>query len=124
MAKMEAAAYLRVLRDRLGISQEALGDAIGVSKRQVQNWEGGHNIPGIEHLTIVLRYLGGSIDTYADLLMNDQINGDTSKLAEQPVSYEDKLQAEVIQRLKRLRRRSPELAQQFADYGRFLDEFV
>lgn len=122
---MEAAAYLRMLRDKIGDTQDTVGDAIGVSKRQIQNWEGGHSVPGIEHLVYVLRYLGGSLETYIQLLLDDYASDDDiRKLAEHPAEYEDDLEQEVRQRLERLKAKSPALAQQFADYGRFLDEHV
>ena len=36
---------LRAERARLGLSQQALSEALGVPKRTIENWEGGVNSP-------------------------------------------------------------------------------
>jgi transcriptional regulator with XRE-family HTH domain len=125
MARKEAAAYIKTLRERWGLSQDALATVVGVSKRQAQNWEWGNSTPTIENLIRIMECLGGSLDTYIQLLIEGEEGEEVSQLAEHPAAYEeDRLQQEVMQRLERLRSKSPALAQQFADYGRFLDEHI
>jgi DNA-binding transcriptional regulator YiaG len=36
---------LRAERARLGLSQQALSEALGIPKRTIENWEGGVNSP-------------------------------------------------------------------------------
>lgn len=49
-------AYLRAFRSRAGLSQVALANALGVSRRTVEEWEGGRNRPP-EYLKLAIEYL-------------------------------------------------------------------
>ncbi|NJL33547.1 MAG: helix-turn-helix transcriptional regulator [Chloroflexaceae bacterium] len=132
MSEMAAAAYLKTLREKRGATQEDLAQAIGVEKRQVQNWEAGRNTPGIANLARVMKYLQGSIELYAQLLLSiGATTDDGIELARQQIveqqeakTFTDHQVVEVSRRLERLRSRSPALARQFLDYGRFLEEYV
>ncbi len=46
---------LRSLRKRLGVSQAALGELVGVSSLTVYNWEGGKTAPSKERLAAIVR---------------------------------------------------------------------
>ena len=42
------------LRTRIGLTQEGLGERLGVSRRAVAHWEAGLNYPDIEHLQALI----------------------------------------------------------------------
>lgn len=63
-------AYLHELRDLRGLTQEDVGDAIGVSNRMVGKWESGENEPKISNTLAVFRVLRGSLD---DLLALESV---------------------------------------------------
>ncbi len=45
------------LRTRIGLTQEGLGERLGVSRRAVAHWEAGLNYPDIEHLQALIAVL-------------------------------------------------------------------
>lgn len=49
--RLEHGRRLKGLREAVGLSQEQLAEAVGVSKGQVSRWENGVNSPGGEKLT-------------------------------------------------------------------------
>ncbi len=55
---MEAVArYLATLREGQKLSQKQVGDAVGVSDRQVSNWEKGENQPKLGYVPALRRML-------------------------------------------------------------------
>ena len=50
------------LRKQHGMSQEALGDALGVSRQAVSKWEGDNGIPELDTLIAMSRLFGVSTD--------------------------------------------------------------
>lgn len=59
---------IRFYRDRLGISQEALSQAIGVTKQTIWRWETGKGWPEYEHLSALATMLDIEPDAFfADL---------------------------------------------------------
>jgi transcriptional regulator with XRE-family HTH domain len=46
---------IRIARTKAGMSQQALGRAVGVSKAAVSSWELGHTRPSPEHLQALTR---------------------------------------------------------------------
>ena len=48
--KMEISIRLQLERKRLKLTQEALAEKVGTTKRSVINWEGGSALPGAEAL--------------------------------------------------------------------------
>ena len=50
------AAYLRLYRKRYTLTQRELGKLLGVSRRSIENWEGGINQPPA-FLKLALAYL-------------------------------------------------------------------
>jgi len=64
---MEAVArYLATLREDQKLSQKQVGDAVGVSDRQVSNWEKGENQPKLGYVPALLGVLRGA---YEDLVL-------------------------------------------------------
>lgn len=67
---------LSSLRRREGLTQEALGEKIGVTNKTVSRWENGNNLPDIEMLQI----LGNTFHVSVDQL----ISGDEQKARKAP----------------------------------------
>lgn len=57
---------LRKLRKTLKISQQKLGDAVGVSARMISDYERGRGVPDIEHLALMADALKTNIDYLMD----------------------------------------------------------
>ncbi len=53
---------IRQLRIEWGINQKELGDAVGVSKQSVSNWENGNIMPSIDLLIRLADFFGVSAD--------------------------------------------------------------
>ena len=53
---------IRQLRIEWGINQKQLGDAVGVSKQSVSNWENGNIMPSIDLLIRLADFFGVSAD--------------------------------------------------------------
>lgn len=54
-------AYLKTLREERELSQETVGDQLGVNKRQVLRWEIGENEPSTTHLLRMLELYHGDM---------------------------------------------------------------
>jgi transcriptional regulator with XRE-family HTH domain len=64
---------VRLRRNMLGLSQEKLGDAIGLTFQQVQKYERGANRIGASRLHDLSRVLDGAIRPYLGLDAVDQV---------------------------------------------------
>lgn len=71
---MELAKHIKEQRARLGISQEALAEAVFVSRQTISNWETDRTYPDVQSLLL----LSALFDTTVDEL----IKGDVSKMEE------------------------------------------
>ena len=50
------------LRRERGLSQEDLGEAVGVTRQAVQKWESGGSRPDMDNLTLLAQFFGVSLD--------------------------------------------------------------
>ena len=80
------------LRKKTGLSQEDLGEKIGVTRQTISNWELGETSPNPEQLKLLSKSLNVSID---DLLDNDVQN-----LIVEKVSNTEKLSQTIMKILK------------------------
>lgn len=71
--------FIAELRRERGMTQEALGERLGVSQRSVSRWETGRNMPDISLLTPLADTLGVSV---TELLRGGRIEGETVSKAE------------------------------------------
>lgn len=71
---MELAKHIKEQRARLGISQEALAEAVFVSRQTISNWETDRTYPDVQSLLL----LSALFDTTVDEL----IKGDVTKMEE------------------------------------------
>lgn len=76
---------VRLRRMLLGMSQEKLGDLLGVTFQQVQKYEKGANRIGASRLFSLSRALGVTIQFFYDEFLPDEAEGGGAKgLAERP----------------------------------------
>jgi transcriptional regulator with XRE-family HTH domain len=91
-----AGAYFKTLREKQGLSQEALGKKIDLSGKQVYNWERGTSFPGGETLVALMEIIGGSFDHLRILFQqksNEQLGED---LANEWLSVSDHVEFSQI----------------------------
>ena len=67
------------LRKEAGMTQEELGERLGVSQRSVSRWETGKNMPDLSLLTPLAETLGVSV---TELLAGERIEGETVSKSE------------------------------------------
>ena len=71
---MELAKHIKEQRARLGISQEALAEAIFVSRQTISNWETDRTYPDVQSPLLLSALFGTTVD--------ELIKGDVSKMEE------------------------------------------
>ena len=59
---MELSKMIGKMRTDSGLSQEKLGEILGVSRQAVQKWESGAALPDIDNIIKISRYFGLSTD--------------------------------------------------------------
>ncbi|MHB1422143.1 MAG: helix-turn-helix domain-containing protein [Gemmataceae bacterium] len=57
---------LKRRREAKGLTQAALAEVLGVSLRNLQNWEQGHRVPKMEMLLPLARVLGVNVESLLD----------------------------------------------------------
>lgn len=89
MSGTAVGAYFRTLRERKGVSQEALGRLLDVSGKQIYNWERGNHKPGSEALVGLMGILGGSVEHLRQLFRDGATEQQGEELAYKWLSKED-----------------------------------
>lgn len=70
MDQVKIGKYIALLRRQAGLTQEKLGEKLGVTNKTVSRWENGNYMPDIEMLELLARELHTSIN---DLLAGEKI---------------------------------------------------
>lgn len=65
---MKLSEKIRQARTDAGMSQPALAEAIGVTKRSISYWETTDRQPDFAHLTKIARATGKPLDFFADAI--------------------------------------------------------
>ena len=73
---MDMSKAIREGRDRLGMSQEALAERLGVSRQAVSKWENGTSDPNTSNLIALAKLYGISAE---ELLKNVEHSAGTAK---------------------------------------------
>lgn len=76
--KLNIGENIRKRRREAGLTQEELGDALGVSFQAISRWENGTSYPDIEFLPTLAKYFGISVDA----LLGYKGEGRTARLGE------------------------------------------
>ena len=64
---MDIGNKIRMLRQKVGITQEQLGEKLGISAQSISKWETGITMPDITLLPLLSSELGVSIDELFNL---------------------------------------------------------
>jgi transcriptional regulator with XRE-family HTH domain len=64
----EGKSQLRLFREAAGLTRAELGNRIGVSERQIYDWENGVKLPRVDRAVALARELGVSIQTVCSAL--------------------------------------------------------
>ena len=67
---------IQALRKKQGLSQEALGEALGVSRQAISKWEGDQTIPELDKLTAMAALFGVTLDY---LVRGEEGGGDAAR---------------------------------------------
>lgn len=71
---------LKVLRSRLGLTQEEVAEKVGVSRQAVAKWEKGESLPDIESCIRLADLYGVPLDMLVRGLKDGEMNADGQKL--------------------------------------------
>jgi transcriptional regulator with XRE-family HTH domain len=83
MDTVKTGAFLKELRKERGLTQEQLGEKVGVTNKTVSRWETGNYMPPVECLSILSDLYGVSI--------NEIVSGKRLAAEELPDAAEDNL---------------------------------
>ena len=70
---MDIGNKIKLLRQKLGATQEQLGEKLGVSAQSISKWETGVTMPDITLLPILSSELGVTIDELFDLTVEQKL---------------------------------------------------
>ena len=70
---MDIGNKIRLLRQKVGITQEQLGERLGISAQSISKWETGITMPDISLLPLLSSELGVSIDELFDLTTDQKL---------------------------------------------------
>ena len=70
---MDIGNKIKLLRQKIGATQEQLGEKIGVSAQSISKWETGVTMPDITLLPILSSELGVTIDELFDLTTEQKL---------------------------------------------------
>ncbi len=90
---------LRMRRAQVGMSQEKLGDALGITFQQVQKYEKGTNRIGASRLQLAARVLDIPVNFFFDGLKQEQEDGSSFSEPEAPEYKTDAVIADEAKRL-------------------------
>ncbi len=79
LVKLTFQQWLRLMRDRAGLSQKDIADALDVKIQTVGNWEGGRSIPKLtpQQTFILCEMLGVSLAALAQAFQGEiELGGD------------------------------------------------
>ena len=79
MDSVKIGKYLASLRRQAGLTQEMLGERLGVTNKTISRWENGNYMPDIEMFGLLAKEFGVSIN---DLLAGEKIADDGSRQKE------------------------------------------
>lgn len=100
---------INTIRKRWKMSQQSLGELLGVSRNVVVNWERGHSAPGLAPLA----FLAGLCGLPAEAILHDELDPNTLPIA--PLPDLPAQMAQVFDRLDRIERLLTQIANQLSE---------
>ncbi len=98
MDQIKIGAFISACRREMGLTQEQLGESLGVSQRSVSRWETGRNLPDLSLLSPLADALGVGVE---ELLAGEK--GEKEVLTRQDMSsLTEKLSGIVVRRRKQV----------------------
>lgn len=85
MDQVKIGKFIAELRRREGLTQEALGEKLGVTNKTVSRWENGNYLPDIETLQLLAREFGVSLP---ELLAGERLPDSGQETPESPAPRE------------------------------------
>lgn len=70
---MDIGSKIKLLRQKVGVTQEQLGERLGISAQSISKWENGITMPDITLLPLLSGELGVSIDELFDLTTDQKL---------------------------------------------------
>lgn len=62
MDQIKIGKFIAALRKEKGLTQEQLGEKLGVTNKTISRWENGNYMPDVEMLTLLSKEFGASIN--------------------------------------------------------------
>ena len=87
---------IQELRKQAGLSQEALGEALGVSRQAVSKWEGDNGIPELDTLIAMSRLFGITVGQLLGVEVPEEANDEEIK--EVPAGFTEKQVENILRR--------------------------
>lgn len=104
--------YLQERRKASGLTQEDVGEQLGVRAKTVSDWEAGRYVPNFERMARLMRIIGGEIDRVTRLFLGES-DADEQALVDWADTEERR--AFLLRRVSELARDDPELRRRLRD---------
>ena len=96
-------AFLKVLRKEKGITQEQMGEELGVSDRTISRWETGNNMPDISLLVEIAEFFDVSIpEIIKGERKSEDMNEETKEVAETMSVYAKAEKEQLVKSIRNL----------------------
>ena len=103
---------IQELRKQAGLSQEGLGEALGVSRQAVSKWEGDNGIPELDTLIAMSRLFGIPVGQLLGVETPEEQSETEEVDAETPAGFTEEQVEEILRRyVEESRRQEPEQVQ-------------
>lgn len=99
---------IQELRKAAGLSQEALGEALGVSRQAVSKWEGDNGIPELDTLIAMSRLFGVTVGQLLGVEEAAPAQADAPEAEAAPTMDEERVEAILSRYVEESRRYEPE----------------
>ena len=99
MNQQKIGTFLKELRNEKNLTQEQLGEFLGVSRRTVSRWETGSNMPDLDILIAMADYYDVDLRELLDgERKSEKMNGEMKETLEKVASYNELLNLKSMQK--------------------------
>lgn len=100
---MDLGERISILRKERGLSQEKLGELVGVSRQAVSKWESDQTVPDVENCVAISRALGVTLGSL--LALEEAESGKDAELNEEQLKMVEAVADKYLERREKPRRR-------------------